>query len=229
MSILEWVSHFKNIRCLLLFDPQRPPLQGAINWIIKKHRWRQVGVAESLANSHTRFKNHPFVILSYPDQSIHETVKAVAKSYPFWIVESIALALCYSAPLICFEEEVFMALNPFLTWILRAENLPESEVLRHLRIAGYVPIDFFPQVKEHFLILKKGGEELKKVIKKRKKEAESDGKKRFWRIKGKQEEKPFIGYIDLMPALSNVRDILQNEFIGLLLSITTVIYLSFDK
>ena len=41
MSIPEWVAHFKNIRCLLLFDPESPPAEEAIGWIVKKHRWRQ--------------------------------------------------------------------------------------------------------------------------------------------------------------------------------------------
>ena len=236
MSILEWASHFKNIRCILLVDPQKPPSQEVINWVIKKHRWRQVGIGKSLSDTHSLFKSHPFVILPYPDKSIYKTVKTLAKNQnqPFWMMESVALALCYSAPLLCFEEEIFINLGSSLTWILQTDDIPESEIIRHLRIAGYVPIDFFPQIKEHFLILKKGvKKELEKTIKKRKEEAQNDGKKRFWRIKGKEEGKPFVGYIDLMPALVSAREkiisVPQSEFIGLLLSITTIIYFCFPS
>ena len=228
MSILEWVAHFKNIRCLLLFDPESPPAEEAIGWIVKRHRWRQVGIGESLADLHPRFKDHPFVPLAYPSQEIKGVVKGLAEGSPLWLLESVALALCYSAPLLCFEREVFDALEPLLTWVLRAADVPEAEEIRHLRISGYVPVDFFPQVKESFLALKEGGEALEKLIERRKEEAERDGRKRFWRLKERPEAPPFVGYLDLLPPLARERErivpFLEEETVGLLLSITAALH-----
>jgi len=231
MGILEWASHFKNIRCVLFFDPESPLSKDAINWIVKKHRWRQIGLGKSICELDDRFKKHPFVLLSYPAQSIYEIAQIMSEDTSYWIVESVILALCYSAPLICFKKEDFLKLEPFLTWVLKAEDVPESEVMRHLRIAGYVPIDFFSQVKDYFLILKEGDKKLKEAIEKRKKDAESDGKKRFWRIKEKDNAPPFIGYVDLLPVFLQIREKIklsayQDEFCGLLLSITTVLNIS---
>jgi len=230
MGLLEWAAHFKNVRCVLLFDPSIPPPERVLGWLARKHRWREIGVPPSIRIS-DRLTQKPFVPLSYPTPVIGEVVKGLAPDErSLWLLEGVTLALCYSAPLLCPSPGLYERLAPFSPWTLKAGDVPEGEVVRHLRIAGYVPIDFFPRAVEAYKALKEGKErELEDLIKRRAEEASADGLKRFWRVKALPEGEPLLCYIDLLPLLSMRRKgfplLLQHEEVGLLLTITTAFFL----
>lgn len=229
MGLLQWAAHFKNVRCVLLFDPSSPPPYETIGWLVRKHRWREVGVPPRLQISE-RLTQRPFVLLCYPSEVLGEVIRRIEAQTPLWLLEGVALALCYSAPILCPDPGLYPGLEPFAPWTLRTGELPEAEVLRHLRIAGYVPIDFFPRAVEAYRALRYGKEgELQGLLRTRSEEASADGRKRFWRIKALSEGNPILCYIDLLPLLASrreaIEELLPREEIGLLLTLTTAFFL----
>ena len=230
MSLLEWASHFKNIRCVLLFDPLVPPEDEFLGWLVKKHRWREVGIPPSLLRAKDRLCSKPFVGLSYPSEILRRLVQTLGDDHPLWLTEALVLALCYAAPLLCPSPSFHERLSPLLQWTLRTEGPPEGEVIRHLRIAGYVPVDSFPLVKAAYDVLRQGDrEEMEALAKERASRAAEDGRKRFWRLKEVPEAPPLLSYLDLFPLLTERRealgDLLQHEEMGLVLTLTVVFFL----
>ncbi len=231
MGILQWASHFKNVRCLLLFDPDNPPTEGVVSWVVKKHRYRQVGVAPSLGTVEERFSRPPFVILYSPHPTLDKLIKVLQNPLPLWLAQSLILSFCYATPLLCLDRGLAPLLLSFSSWSLWSEGeVPEAEVIRHLRIAGYIPIDFFPWVERVYHVLREGDErKMGEMVQWGREEAMVDGKKRFWRLAGGEEEVIFISYLDLFPYLAeqrgSIQELLDSEYLGLVLTVNSVIFL----
>lgn len=230
MSLLEWASHFKNVRCVLLFDPSIPPEDEFLAWLVKKHRWREAGVPPSLLKAKDRLSSRPFVGLSYPSEVLRRLTEALGDDHPLWLTEALVLALCYAAPLLCPSPSFHKRLSPFLQWTLHTEPPPEGEVIRHLRIAGYVPVDFFPLAKEAYEVLRRGDRlEMESLAKERTSRAAEDGRRRFWRLKEAPDAPALLSYLDLFPLLKErrevLKDLLQHEEVGLVLALTVIFFL----
>jgi len=181
MGILQWASHFKNVRCLLLFNPEAPPGEEMLSWVIKKHRYRQIGVVSSLVTSEQRLSRSPFVTLYSPDAVLDGLIEVLEHKLPIWLAQSLILSFCYAAPLLCLDEELTSLLLPFSPWSLRPKGqVNEAEIIRHLRIAGYIPIDFFPLVEKAYQILREGDEgNIEELIRERRQKAIADGRNGF--------------------------------------------------
>jgi len=98
MGILQWASHFKNVRCLLLFEPETLPEKEVLSWIVKKHRYRQVGVVPALANLEERLSQQPFVTLFPPHAALDGLIEVLQRTYPPWFAQSLILSFCYAPP-----------------------------------------------------------------------------------------------------------------------------------
>ena len=99
-------------------------------------------------------------------------------------------------------------------------ELTETEVKRNLRIIGYAMTDFHNEnagqayeslkgIAEKILRkedLSKVREESERLMEKRKKIAQDDGEKRFWRLRqlGEEKERIVIAYLDVMPLISKI-------------------------
>lgn len=231
MGILQWASHFKNVRCLLVFEPEIRPEKEVLSWIVKKHRYRQVGIPPALASLEERLSRSPFVTLFSPHPTIDELIKVLERTHLLWFAQCLMLSFCYAAPLLCLDRGLISLLVRFSPWSLwPREKVPEAEVIRHLRIAGYVPIDFFPWVEKAYQILREGDEgRMKEMARIRKEDAMADGKKRFWRLADEDGGLIFASYLDLFPYLAGerkwIQGLLDSEYLGLVLTVNSAIFL----
>ena len=121
-------------------------------------------------------------------------------------------ALAHAAPILALDEGLASLVSPFSPWLLRAsEPLSEGELIRHLRISGYVCIDFFHLAEKAWQALRAGDpRRLTRVQAERRRLAAADGKKPFWRIEGREEGRPLVGYIDLLPTLASLRERIES-------------------
>ena len=264
VNLPRYVSLLKNLRAIIFLDPTKKVPVEEIKWLRKKYRYRSIGIAQSLLsalNSEIResFMKKPFETLKFPLQEIEQfvrTVLSVELEIPEYVIESLILASCYVNALVVLGRESFPVLRRFVAWEMKSTaELPENEVKRNLRIVGYAILDFHDKViAEAYKTLKETSEiinkekdfrkarrKLEKLIDKRRKMAEMDGEKRFWRLRqaGKEEERTVIAYLDVVPLISEIliqkRDEKLISFIcestpnlGMALSLTPTFILQLD-
>ena len=264
VDLPRYVSLLKNLRAVIFLDPTKKFPVEEIKWLRKKYRYRSIGIAQSLLsalNSEIResFMKKPFEILKFPLPEIEQfvrTVLSVELEIPEYVIESLIIASCYVNALVVLGRESFPVLRRFMAWEMKSTvELPENEVKRNLRIVGYAILDFHDKViAEAYKTLKEASEiinkekdfrkarrKLEKLIDKRRKMAEMDGEKRFWRLRqaGKEEERTVIAYLDVVPLISEIliqkRDERLISFIcgstpnlGMALSLTPTFILQLD-
>jgi len=229
LNLPRYVSLLKNLRAVAFLDPEMPvPLQE-IGWLKRRYRYRNVGISERLlmalkAEVKEFFLSKPFETLKSPLLEIEDfirTILEISSEVPAYVVESLILTSCYVNALVVLGRNSFSVLNPFIVWAMRSTaELTETEVKRNLRIIGYAMIDFYDKnAGQAYETLKKIAEkigeegdfgkvrgELERFMEKRKKLAQEDGEKRFWRLRqlGGEEERIVIAYLDIMPLISKI-------------------------
>lgn len=229
VNLPRYVSLLKNLRAVAFLDPNvQIPLQE-IEWLKCRYRYRNVGISERLimtlkAEAKEFFLGKPFEILKPPLLEIEafvRTILEIESEVPAYIVESLILTSCYVSALVVLGRGSFSALNSFMTWDMRSTaELRETEVKRNLRIIGYAVMDFYnensgqaysalKEIAEKTMRkedLSKIREELDKIMDKRKRMAQDDGEKRFWRLRqpGGEKERIVIAYLDIMALISKI-------------------------
>jgi len=229
VNLPRYVSLLKNLRAVAFLDPNAKIPTEEIKWLKRKYKYRNIGIAQNLLtalNAETKeyFTKKPFEILESPLSEIEqfvEIISSVKTEVPRYVFETLVLASCYVNALIVLGRESFSALKPFIAWEMKSTaELPEIEVKRNLRIVGYAILDFHDKIiTEAYKTLReisevirkaksfdKAKEKLEKLIDKRRKMAERDGEKRFWRLKqtGKEKERTVIAYLDIIPLISEI-------------------------
>jgi len=229
LNLPEYVRLLKNLRAVAFLDPDvQLPLEE-IKWLKRKYRYRSVGVSESLitalnVEAKEFFHDRPFEILRSPLLEIEKFLRIILEvksEIPEYVVESLILTSCYVNALIVLGRKSLPILNPFTAWTMKSTaELPEIEVKRNLRIIGYAMIDFHSENSEKAYKALRGiaekirekenfdeaEKELEKLIEERRKLAQRDGEKRFWRLRqaGMEKERIVLAYLDLMPLISKI-------------------------
>lgn len=208
---------------------QEEPSQEKLKWLMKKHRYRNLGLPPSYEPKTPLgfLEKDPFCRLWFPSKSIEELCRLLSKKVRPLICESLLLSLCYLAPLIILDEFFFKELEPFTIWALRSPvSLKGQDFIFHLRVASYTMIDFCKQ--------SWGGEEVLKnpeavlhLVERRKDMAREDGEKRFWRVGKSAEGKIVCAYFDLLPVLVSLSEealweLLRDDWGSLVLSFLVV-------
>ena len=242
INLPKYVSLLKNLRAIAFFEPKGKIPTRETEWLKRKYRYRNIGIAESLILAledeyREAFLKKPFEILESPLEEISEFTEIISRATPEtprYVIDSLILASCYVNALLVLGRESFSILKPFTAWKMKSTaELPENEVKRNLRIVGYTILDFHNKlIEEAYKTLKRVSKELrekenfdeakinlKKLIDKRAKMAEKDGKRRFWRLKqkGKEKERTVIAYLDILPLISRIliqkKELSLNNFI----------------
>jgi len=225
---LSWVGLAKNTRGVLFFSPEQLPAPDKIARLVRRHRYRSLGIPRSLAlrieqqngadsELVTRLRMPPFVRLPHPFPA---AAKAVCSLFPPCQRNAVDALLCsveYAAPLIFFEQHAASEIAPFCIWERRtATPLDDTEFIRHLRIAAYAVIDFYPLAAPAFALLQRclaaragrstGSaslhEALERLSQERREQAKADGRKRYWRIKEDPQGPRVLAYFDIFPAIA---------------------------
>jgi len=229
LNLPEYVSLLKNLRAVIFLDPDVQLPIEEIKWLKRKYKYRSVGVPESLiaalkAEVKEIFHSRPFEILRSPLLEIEKFLRIileVGSEVPEYVVESLILTSCYVNALIVLGRKSLSILNPFMAWTMKSTaELPEIEVKRNLRIIGYAIIDFHRENSEKaYKALKEIAEKIREkedfneakkklenLIEERRRLAQRDGEKRFWRLRqaGKEKERVELAYLDLMPLISKI-------------------------
>ena len=229
LDLPRYVRLLKNLRAVAFLDPNAEIPLEEIKWLRRRFKYRNVGISESLitalkAEAKELFLRKPFEILKPPLLEIEnfvETILEIESKVPAYTIESLILTSCYVNVLVVLGRDSFSVLDPFVTWAMRSTaELTETEVKRNLRIIGYAMTDFHNEnagqayeslkgVAEKILRkedLSKVREESERLMEKRKKIAQDDGEKRFWRLRqpGEEKERIVIAYLDVMPLISKI-------------------------
>ena len=229
LNLPKYVSLLKNLRGVAFLDPDvRLPLEE-IKWLKRKYKYRNIGVSESLvmalkAEAKEFFLGKPFEILKPPLLEIEEFIRRILEiesGVPLYAIESLILTSCYVNALVILGRDSLSVLKSFITWAMKSTvELSEIEVKRNLRIIGYAMMDFYnentgrayealKEIAEKIREKEDLGEvkkELEKFMEERKKLAQDDGEKRFWRLRqtGEEKERIVIAYLDVMPLISGI-------------------------
>lgn len=215
MEFIDYVILLKNIRGIILFDPDREPDPDKIKWLKRTHRYRDIGVPEGLSSI---ISGKPFVRLPFPSYEINRFLGELEGDIPLHLLEGVALSSCYASPLLVLDQGIFDRLKPITIWSLKASEVDRKETLRHIRISHYSQIDFFSSAREAYEILKEG-RGIEDLCKKREELAILDGKKRFWRIKEDKDADILVAYFDLLRIIKDLK--IKDPIISLALSISS--------
>jgi len=235
-SLSHFVSLLKNVRAVAFLDPNASLPEKELKWLLRKYRYRSVGVSGQLLASFAEnvkaiFAKKPFVALSAPLAEI-ETLTRLISNYclniPSYVFDSIIMASCYVNPLLLIGRESYGVLERLAVWTLRSTSeLPNVEIKRNTRIMGYAILDFHEKTTAkayenlHNVVSKLSesekvkAQEIYKMVEERKRLAQRDGEHRFWRLReeGRLAERVVIAYLDIVPIIAQaVREVIETGF-----------------
>lgn len=229
-----YVSILRNIRGLLYLPPRKWD-SDVVSWLKGKYRYRMLGITPALLSEFSDkmdlLSKPPFKKLVYPSEVLRSFVERVSESIPRGIAESVVLASCYVTPIVTSNEGLEKLSLLSVHRVLSEKALPESEIIRHLRIAGYTILDFHERVCwEAYNGIVKGCEgetDFKTVVSQLLKEraglAEKDSK-RYWRFKS-EKGSPILVYLDILKCLEDIDicDLVSDESLALAFGIVPAI------
>jgi len=229
-----YVSILRNIRGLL-YLPSRKWDSDVVSWLKRKYRYRMLGVTPTLLSEFSDrsdlLSKPPFKKLVYPSDVLRSFVERVSESVPRGIAESVVLASCYVTPIVTSSEGLEKLSLLSVYRVLSEKALPENEIIRHLRIAGYTILDFHERVCwEAYNGIVKGCEgetDFKTVVGQLLKEraglAERDSG-RYWRFKS-EKGSPILIYLDILKCLEDIDicDLVSDESLALAFGIVPAI------
>jgi len=196
----EYLFLAKNVRGCLLIDPDAPPQSHVLQWLVRKHRYRCIGLPPALSTGPIRrkLKARCYRPLQPPNPTIAALLEHVqaAGTVPTAAAQAVILASAYGCVLFL-TEATLKQLRPAMACRLPCEQWPDqADLLRHLRIADYAVLDTI----DAFAVeaARRLGEGLSRtaLIRDRAHAAEQDMFKRFWRLKPETGRELLGGYFD---------------------------------
>lgn len=182
MDLRKYVSLMKNLRGILLFDPDQISAE-TVSLIARYHRYRKVGVLGELVcecpeDVQGALNRGCYVRIDYPDTSFTDLQSDLDGGIP---IKCLLLASIYISPLFIAEGGRKLV-SPFETLSIESwRELDLSEMLRHIRIASYSQIDFHDAMTEGAIRAIGTGDVDGEVLRRRE-WAKMDRDSRFWRL-----------------------------------------------
>ncbi len=208
----------KNLRGVLLFDPDDRELSNRIMWLKKRFQYRNLGIPPSLYTEKFRelFKYKIFRKLYYPVKEAEELISILSTTtnYDIVFLDAVVSASTYISPL--------MVLSPRYIKLIEENSLGRIGVCQelsikdwklHMRIADYTILDSYEdsviQAMEYIKNIndpKKRSEIIKKRI-----EFYYRDKKRYWRILCDNPRYNLMYYLDPLMIIERSIDKLKNK------------------
>ncbi|MFB6311240.1 MAG: hypothetical protein ABEH64_08690 [Salinirussus sp.] len=210
------IATAKNVRGVAVYDPADPPDREVFTWLSRKHQYRDVGFGPTLHDAHPDIRlgdYKSFRRLRPPFQVLEDFCAALESPAPDWALESVMVASVFVTPLFV-HRPALDAFENLTVWRLESDpELPEEQVLRHARIAGYGTLDF------HGTVASRAREAIDESCldaerTRRAEAANEDGMERFWRLLGEEADGDAWvgGYLDLLASIGpQARSIAVNE------------------
>lgn len=202
----RYAALVKNLRGVLHFHPA-DNIRDIINWLIKKFKYRNLGISPTLINVIRDLKgtdSKPFVELVYPVDEIKEFAEflSIELKIEKELSESIVLASVYVSPVLLIGTHAYNSLIKIASDSVYSRLKLDDKLWKlHLRIADYSVLDLYNWSTSHAERLWKRAN-YSRFIAERRDRIISD-KRRYWRLqKGECQEWPFIIYVDLAQLLA---------------------------
>jgi len=199
----DYVALVKNLRGVVLVSPQEASAEELVQWLGRRFRYRNVGVAPAAVVAHSAFfagrlEGRPFLELAFPLESVAAVARAVADvlGLSLEVAQGVVLASAYASPLIALGRWAADALEPLtVDRVQTLTPLDDRGWRLHLRIADYSVLDLYRWSTAHARGLWRGpgedflGERRRRIARDR---------RRYWRLQaGPGPERPFLRYLDL--------------------------------
>ena len=200
----QYAATIKNLRGVVFADFKTENVDKTLNWLVKKFRYRNLGVSPSILQEAEEFfegklNGKPFVKLVYPFKSLEKLVKFMVKNFGlgFKIAETVVLASTYVSPLMVLGENSLKILEKIcVDKVYSNVKLDDFGWKLHFRIVDYTVLDFYTWSINHSKQLWKQKLNPEKFVEERKEKIGRD-KKRYWRLqKGEEKPSPLILYLD---------------------------------
>ncbi len=217
VSFSRYAALVKNLRGVLIIDPNDELAPNILRWLSRRFRYRLVGVPPKvLEGLRSRGLNLTKQLrpLHYPSGSLVDLVRACIDylgSTDEVLVEGAVLASTYVSPAIAFGEEVIREVTELAIHVVNSKVRLDNQYMKlHLRIADYSILDAYEADIELLRKLWLGHVSPREYVRRKEVEVSKDAK-RYWRLTkpdtrgGKLKEcnpHPFIAYLDIPAALT---------------------------
>jgi len=201
VSFAKYAALVKNLRGVVLLDPSETGVESSLGWLVKRFRYRNLGVTPALLGKHReRLAKHlggrPFRELVLPVPSLAEMPELLAEALgvPSELAELLVYASTYISPaLLIGERYLGDAAKLAVGSVKVCKEMDAASWKLHLRIADYTALDFYERcVDEALAVL--GGADPRPVLESRLERVGRDAK-RYWRV-ACPEGRPFLLYVD---------------------------------
>ncbi|MEM1538078.1 MAG: hypothetical protein QXK12_05475 [Candidatus Nezhaarchaeales archaeon] len=206
----RYAALVKNLRGVVLVNLGEEASRGVLNWLINRFKYRKLGLPPSIVEHYAsllegRLNGKPFVKLMYPLKAIERLANLVKEELNVGIeaAEAVILASTYVCPVIALGPSAREALKPLIVKTVESRTrLDDKGWKLHFRIADYTVLDLYAWSSLHAEQLWDPTLNYDSFIDDRAKRVKKDVK-RYWRLmKGTDQPKPFLGYIDVARLLA---------------------------
>lgn len=201
MSFAKYAALVKNLRGVVLLDPSEPGVESSLSWLVKRFKYRNLGVAPALLDKHrerlARYLNgKPFRELVLPVPSLEEVPRLLAGALgvPVELAELLVYASTYVSPALLIGERYLEGAAKLAVGSVKVcREMDTASWKLHLRIADYTVLDFYEKCVDEALSILEGADP-QPTLESRLERVKRDAK-RYWRI-ACAEGRPFLLYID---------------------------------
>lgn len=198
----SYAAVVKNLRGVVLFDPGERGVAESLTWLVKRFRYRSLGLPPALAKRGGELagllQGRPFRELAYPVGALARLVDAMVEA---GLIREVAELLVFSSTYISPALVIGDAFRPHIERlaadsVLTDKKLSVRDWKLHLRIADYTILDFYEEAVMSALEAIKHPEAAAGVLERRRKMVAAD-KKRYWRLRS-DAGRPFLHYVDVL-------------------------------
>jgi len=206
-SFYRYAAMVKNLRGVIYSSLSAEQLPSAISSLLKRFRYRNVGVPPALRARYGAAipARKTLLDLSYPVAGLRGVVGVLAGlGLDECAAEAYVLASAYVSPVIVLGRSSLRDLEPLVAAVVRArEALNERSWKLHARIADYTVLDMYEWATDNGLEVVKAlaeGRDPSELLSARRERVARDVK-RYWRVAGEEGE-AFVAYLNLPEMLS---------------------------
>ncbi|MHC1590322.1 MAG: hypothetical protein ACXQTQ_05095 [Candidatus Hecatellaceae archaeon] len=196
----RYAALVKNLRGVVLAEAGSPEVKAALQWLLKRFRYRDLGLPPSMAELRRQKGLSRLLELFHPSEDLRRLAEAFASklSASLQAVEALVIASAYVSPVIAVGSWAAEALSKLAVGEVEARvKLDSGGWKLHFRIADYTVLDAYEKSvaeAEELWSLKVDLEDFKR----RRSERVKREAKRYWRLlEGEEEGKPLILFFDL--------------------------------
>ncbi len=201
VSFAFYAALVKNLRGVILFNPEDERAWSRIEWLRKRFRYRNLGITPSVNGEGVEelLRSGVFRRLYYPLKDYEELVDAVsAAGIDRLFAEAVVFSSTYISPLLILSEKYLREASKYSAGVVRAcKKLDNKDWKLHLRIADYTILDSYEAMVRGSMEYIRGisDEGVRRGVLAERRAFTKKDARRYWRI-ACEEGDPFLLYLD---------------------------------